>query len=117
RYIDIVLGNDHYHLIAPGIDKMQVMDALITPPQYPQHLHYHLIAPPQGEATVVLVLNEGQANVTIDCDNEQVKWIINARHIKDIELINHSTDVTEENKLKLIRRTLIASNQYHIKKS
>lgn len=111
--IDIVLGNDHYHLIAPGSDKMQVMDALITPPQYHQHLHYHLIAPKKGEATVVLVLNEGQANVTIDCENEQVKWIINARHIKDIELINHSTDVTEGNKLKLIRRTLIASNQYH----
>ncbi len=75
--IDVHLGNKTYHLIAPGFDKNQPTDDSL----YKKHLHYHLHSPHTGKATIILFINRAQAEITIECTNEQVDWIIDASHI------------------------------------
>ncbi|WP_342221178.1 TcdA/TcdB catalytic glycosyltransferase domain-containing protein [Candidatus Fukatsuia endosymbiont of Tuberolachnus salignus] len=111
--VDIVLGNHHYHLIAPGVDETSPVNPLINQPVYSKHLHYTLLAPEQGAATVVLVLNNQQAPIIIDCVNDQVNWIIEARHLKGVEQIFYPAPVsTQASVVKFIRRLPTTSSEH-----
>ncbi|EFL92329.1 putative cytotoxin Mcf [Candidatus Regiella insecticola LSR1] len=111
--IDILLGNQHYYLIAPGVDEGSPENPLINPPIYSEHLHYHFHAPRQKAAWVVLVLNRAQANMTIDCVNDQVNWLIDVSHINDIEMTSsHSTEFPAGHLLKFFCRTPTTAGEY-----
>jgi len=59
--INVYLGNDHFNLIVPGIQKKQkTSDSL-----YKKHLHYILHAPEQEKGSVFLLLNWGQATSSL----------------------------------------------------
>jgi len=64
-------------LIAPGFDKNQPTDDSL----YKKHLHYHLHSSHTGKATIILFINRAQAEITIECTNEQVDWVIDASHL------------------------------------
>ncbi|AWK14550.1 hypothetical protein SK355_06095 [Candidatus Fukatsuia symbiotica] len=81
--IDILLGNGDYKFIAPGISEDQQVKYNI----YKKYLHYTFCAPETGDAVVVLGLNKVQANVTIKCSNNKVKWVIAASHLFGIQVI------------------------------
>lgn len=111
--VDILLGNHHYYLIAAGIGQEQSKHPLMNLPVYSEHLYYKFHAPQRGTAVVVLVLNRAQANMTIDCVNDQVNWLIDASHLNDIEVIcDQSASLPEGNIMKFICRTLTTKGQY-----
>ncbi|WP_342221653.1 TcdA/TcdB catalytic glycosyltransferase domain-containing protein [Candidatus Fukatsuia endosymbiont of Tuberolachnus salignus] len=109
--VEILLGNNQYHLIAPGIDPTQPVHSFINQPVYAKDLHYWLRAPEQGPATAVLVLNRAQANMTIICANKQVDWIIDASHIDAIEMKNNA-GAGRSRTLKFVRRILKTEGEY-----
>lgn len=92
--IKIFLGNDHYKLIAPGVAESQPVSHQI----YQEKLYYIFYAPPSQAATVVLVLNKAQANMKIECENEDTQWIIDAYHLSGIQ---SRFEVTQEGEIKI----------------
>lgn len=78
--VEIFLGNAKYNLIAPGVSETQ----LLTNYTYKKYLNYTFYAPITGKADVVLILNKAQADMTINCKNSAVQWIIDARHLSGI---------------------------------
>ncbi len=82
--VNIYLGREEYNLIAPGIKEDQKIEDSV----YRKYLHYILHAPKEGKAIIFLVLSRGQADITLECNNMDVTWIISANHkyLRDMRL-------------------------------
>jgi len=80
----------------------------------PSELQLHYFhAPRQKAAWMVLVLNRAHANMTIDCVNDQVNWLIDVSHINDIEMTSsHSTEFLTGHLLKFFCRTPTTAGEY-----
>ncbi|WP_342221541.1 TcdA/TcdB catalytic glycosyltransferase domain-containing protein [Candidatus Fukatsuia endosymbiont of Tuberolachnus salignus] len=74
--VNVYLGNDDYKLIAPGIEKNERTDDSL----YRKYLHYKLYGPTKGKATIFILLNRGQSDITIARSNPSITWIIGAYH-------------------------------------
>lgn len=74
--VNVYFGNHTYKVMAPGIKK----DKKISESVCKNYLHYRLYGPEEGKATIFLVLNRGQADITIERSNPDITWIVNANH-------------------------------------
>lgn len=102
--IKIFLSQFQYSLISPGVGEHQ----RVSDNTYKKYLHYRLYAPKTGNASVLLVLNKAQADITIECENTEVQWNINANHLTGIQT---SFGVTNEGYVQIYFDRLVDSRE------